>query len=203
MALAYPGRRRIDPRGGIDVLASGGRALSLAGLLLLGGCSALSEEQCRAGDWYQLGYQDGQQGRTRQRLQEYTKACQEYRIQPDGLRWQEGYERGLEGYCQPQLAYSKGRAGQPYRGVCPDDASFRAEYQRGRAVYELHREVSRLEKALAQLHEEQDQLWHHYRHADDPRERAELRHRLRRLEWDEHELRHSLADARQEAAARD
>lgn len=179
------------------------RTLFVSCLLLLSGCSALSEDQCRVGDWYQLGYQDGQQGRTRQRLQEYAKACREYGIQPDGPLWQEGYQKGLERYCLLEFAYSKGRAGERYRGVCPNDANFRAEYQRGYRVYELHRRVEQLEEQLAQLHQEQDRLWHHYRHTGDPHAREELRHRLRRLEWDEHELRHSLWDARQDAASVD
>lgn len=32
---------------------------------LLAGCSSLSEEECRAMSWYNQGYQDGEQGKTR------------------------------------------------------------------------------------------------------------------------------------------
>ncbi|MGL5499365.1 MAG: DUF2799 domain-containing protein, partial [Aeromonas sobria] len=33
--------------------------------VLLAGCSALSEDECRTMSWYNLGYQDGSQGKTR------------------------------------------------------------------------------------------------------------------------------------------
>ena len=83
-------------------------------LSLLGGCSALSEQQCRLGDWYGLGYQDGQAGRTRNRLDEYHKSCAEYAITPDLERWQAGYDKGLAFYCIPELAYAKGKNGDVF-----------------------------------------------------------------------------------------
>ncbi|MBP8051364.1 MAG: DNA repair protein, partial [Aeromonas sp.] len=39
---------------------------------LLAGCSSLSEEECRAMSWYNLGYQDGEQGKTRQATRDYV-----------------------------------------------------------------------------------------------------------------------------------
>ncbi len=40
-------------------------------LLLLTGCSSLSESECRIGDWYGLGYQDGQTGQVRAHFRDY------------------------------------------------------------------------------------------------------------------------------------
>ena len=63
--------------------------------------------------------------------------------------------------------------------------------------------MEQLQGELGKLHEEQDELWRHYRHTGDPRAREELRFKLRRLEWDERDLRDALWDARQQADAAD
>ncbi len=65
-------------------------SLLLVTLLWLSGCSTLSEQQCRLGDWYGLGYQDGQAGRTQARLANYHQDCAEYGITPYLKRRQEG-----------------------------------------------------------------------------------------------------------------
>ena len=75
--------------------------------LLLAGCSSLSEEECRAMSWYNQGYQDGEQGKTRSATRDYQKTCGEYGLRVDEAEWQRGYAKGLELYCIPELAYSK------------------------------------------------------------------------------------------------
>jgi hypothetical protein len=126
--------------------------------VLLAGCSSLSEEECRTMSWYNLGYQDGSEGKTRQQAREYVSTCGEYGLRVDEAEWQRGYAKGLELYCIPELAYSKGQEGQEYRGVCPNDASFLTQYQRGYQEYQLAvrlREISdeldRTERAIDQL----------------------------------------------------
>lgn len=152
-------------------------------LLLLGGCSALSEQQCRLGDWYGLGYQDGQAGRTRTHLDEYHKSCAEYAITPDLERWQAGYDKGLAFYCIPELAYAKGKNGDEYHGVCPNDASFRQRYERGRAEYQVQQQLDEIADELDRLQDERERVWKSYRHSQDDAERHELGHRLRQFEW--------------------
>lgn len=152
-------------------------------LLLLSGCSALSEQQCRLGDWYGLGYQDGQAGRHRTRLDEYHKSCAEYAITPDLERWQAGYDKGLAFYCIPELAYAKGKNGEEYHGVCPNDASFRQRYERGRAEYQLQRQLDDIADELERLQDERERVWKSYHHSQDDAERHELRHQLNQYEW--------------------
>lgn len=163
-------------------------SLLLVTLLWLSGCSTLSEQQCRLGDWYGLGYQDGQAGRTQARLANYHQDCADYGVTPDLKRWQEGYNKGLEYYCIPELAYAKGKSGDNYQGVCPNDASFRQQYDRGRREYQLQQALDQLDADLEQLGREQQELWRQYRHSDDPHVRRELHHRLERLQWQEMEL---------------
>ncbi len=158
-------------------------------LLLLAGCSALSEQQCHLGDWYGLGYQDGQAGRSRSRLEEYHKSCADYGVTPDPTRWQEGYDKGLAYYCIPELAYAKGKNGDEYHGVCPNDASFRHLYERGHQEYQLQQQLADIARELDRLDDEREHLWKSYRHSQDEGERHELRHRLQQMDWQEMELR--------------
>ena len=170
------------------------RILASLLLILLGGCSALSEQQCRVGDWYTLGYQDGVNGKGKERLASYREACSEYGVVPDPARWQSGYDKGLAYYCLPELAYAKGKSGEEYHGVCPNDASFLANYQRGRREYQIQQAFDELRNRLDHLYEERDRLWRNYRHTDDEAARRELRYRLDRLDWMEMDLRHQLLD---------
>jgi len=109
--------------------------------LLLAGCSSLSEEECRAMSWYNLGYQDGEQGKTRTATRDYKQTCGEYGLRVDEDEWQRGYAKGLELYCIPELAYSKGREGHEYLGVCPNDTSFLTQFERGRQEYLLEQRL--------------------------------------------------------------
>ena len=170
------------------------RLITLGLLSGLAGCSALSQEECQSRDWYSLGYQDGQAGKTQGQLQRYAKSCGEYGLRPDAARWQSGYAKGLEFYCIPELAYTKGKAGDEYQGVCPNDASFRASYNKGRREYLFDQELEEINQRLGRIYDERDQLFHRYRHSDDDALRHEIRSRLDRLEWMEMDLRHQLLD---------
>ena len=76
----------------------------------------------------------------------------------DEDEWQRGYAKGLELYCIPELAYSKGREGNEYLGVCPNDTSFLTQFERGRKEFlleqrlgELQQELERTERTIYQL----------------------------------------------------
>ncbi|QFI53760.1 DUF2799 domain-containing protein [Aeromonas simiae] len=130
------------------------RLLILTLPLLLGACSTLSEEECRNASWYNLGYQDGERGRTQQEIPKYRESCNEYGVKVDETEWKRGYQKGLELFCIPELAYSKGRDGVEYLGVCPNDASFLKQYQRGRDEYLLNQRIAELQDELRRLDDE-------------------------------------------------
>ncbi len=164
-------------------------------LLLLVGCSALSEEQCRIGDWYTLGYQDGVNGKPKvPQLASYREACGKYGVTPDPARWQSGYDKGLAYYCLPELAYAKGKSGEEYQGVCPNDASFLANYQRGHKEFMVQQAFNEMHGQLQRLYDERARLWDRYRHTDDESARRELRYRLDRLDWAEMDLRQQMIE---------
>jgi hypothetical protein len=118
-------------------------SLALAVLMWLGGCAAMSEAECRTGDWYGVGERDGRAG-SPSRLGDYAQACAKTNILPDTAEYQRGRERGLLAYCTPENGYREGRNGHSYQNVCaPElDGRFLAAYQRGYERYRLDQRIA-------------------------------------------------------------
>lgn len=128
--------------------------LLLASLVALcGACATLDENQCRSGDWRQIGYQDGLRGHAGTRLSEHQKSCAEHGVVGDANAWQIGYVQGQGQFCTARNGYEHGREGHRYGDVCPPemDALFRPAYTDGRRVSALREEVSALERRLVEV----------------------------------------------------
>jgi len=95
--------------------------LVLAAPLLASGCASISKKDCIAGDWAGLGYGDGAAGRSTTRFADHVKACAKVAVMPDEAQYRRAFERGLLEYCTPEKAYSEGRNGAEYQGVCPPE----------------------------------------------------------------------------------
>ncbi|CAM3119865.1 DUF2799 domain-containing protein [Vibrio mytili] len=98
-------------------------------LALLVGCTATTQELAQAGDWYQIGYQDGITGHTSKTMNELKKLGSVNQGDYD-----QGYLEGVTEYCNPDFAYQIGLSGQYYTGVCEGTKQaqkFRMEWQRG------------------------------------------------------------------------
>ncbi|MFC4161493.1 DUF2799 domain-containing protein [Chitinimonas lacunae] len=165
------------------------KALIVSALLpaLLGGCAALSESECRVGDWYGIGERDGRNGRP-DRIGSYAEACNKYAVLPDIGDYQSGRERGLRSYCLPENGYREGRSGSSYQGVCPAEtaSAFLREYERGRVVYELAQQVDRLDHEVRRLGRDIDRLEDAYRQSKDDKEKHRLSRERRELERRRH-----------------
>lgn len=165
--------------------------------VLLAGCSALSEDECRTLSWYNLGYQDGSQGKTRSVTRDYVAACSEFGLRVDEGEWLRGYEKGLELYCIPELAYQKGREGQEYRGVCPNDSGFLKQYQQGYQEYLLatrlreisdeldrtERDIDALERSIREESNSEQRDYYRAKHYRAIRHYESLRHEYDRLRY--------------------
>ena len=114
--------------------------LLIAALLVLAACTTLSEEECRAGDWFQIGVSDGAEGRGTDRIEAHRRACAPAGIAPDVEAWLRGRERGLRLYCVPPKAYEAGRRGRAIAEGCTA-----AELTRMRPAWEWGRQYWRLE----------------------------------------------------------
>jgi hypothetical protein len=113
-------------------------ALAVAGAIatLAAGCASLSEDQCRQGDWADIGQADGYAGYAMTRLQDHAKACGKLGITPDAAAYSRGRQVGLRGYCTAPNGFNEGRLGNSYAGVCPPNLApaFMAAYDDGRIV---------------------------------------------------------------------
>lgn len=133
------------------------RALTVAAVLLAG-CATLSEEQCRAVNWRELGERDGAQGYASSRLDAHREACSEIGVIPDEELYAQGREQGLMHYCEADNGYRLGRRGERPSEVCPRQLKqdFLDAHEMGFRTYETERElattredIERLESRLA------------------------------------------------------
>ncbi len=113
-------------------------AVSLAALATAG-CASISKEECLAGDWRSIGYQDGLQGATPALLDQHAEACARHDVVPDAAVWRAGYEEGLVSYCTRVGGFQAGVQGRTYHDVCTGEAAdtFLAAYSDGRALFEI------------------------------------------------------------------
>ena len=55
---------------------------ALVACLLAGGCAQMTETQCKATDWYQLGYRDAETYGLRPQVDQYAYQCHAFGVQP-------------------------------------------------------------------------------------------------------------------------
>lgn len=137
--------------------------LLIFGSLLLSSCATLSKNECLNADWLTIGYEDGVQGRSRNRIGSHRKACAEHGITPDLTAYQQGYHKGLVNFCTPGNGYRRGHRGFKYTGVCQGDfeQDFLQGYRAGREIYlenstlsQLNRKLQSTEKKLTETEQE-------------------------------------------------
>lgn len=122
-------------------------AVILAAAMILPSCASISESECAAGNWDDLGYRDGLNGVNRGQIAEYSTKCSEYGFDTDSRSYERGYERGLALYCVPEKGFDRGRDGNSYNGVCAGTLyaeDYRIAFEDGRAEYEIEAEHKRL-----------------------------------------------------------
>jgi hypothetical protein len=128
--------------------------LMVVALGLLGSCASVSQEECLAGNWAAIGERDGRQGQVPATiLARHDSACARVDVTPDRSQWQQGYDRGLAQYCTPSGGLEAGRAGRPYRNVCPASAEprFLDGFELGRAGHRAEERVRSTEREISQL----------------------------------------------------
>ena len=139
--------------------------LSFALFLGLAACASLSEDECRAGKWYDIGFEDGTNGRKAGFLQEHAEACAEYAIKPNASEWQRGREAGLPLYCKRERAYREGSRGKVLSNVCPASmtASLERANRRGLRFHAIEQEIREVESDIRSINAELSGM-----SADDP-----------------------------------
>ncbi len=130
--------------------------------LFMSGCAVMSEEECVTGDWHAIGFEDGANGRTMNRLSRYREACAKHGITADAAAYRAGRDEGLYDYCQPGRGYRVGLSGQSYNGVCHAELErdFVSAHRIGYQLYTLRSEVSRVEYLLYENEDELEDIEH-------------------------------------------
>lgn len=118
--------------------------LSIVAVLALSGCASMSADECAVSDWRTIGFEDGVQGHSGDRLGNHRKACAKHGVAPDFEAYQSGRQEGLRQYCQPSRGFNVGTSGARYNGVCPADMEpdFVAAYNSGHRLYNLRSAVN-------------------------------------------------------------
>lgn len=121
---------------------------------MLGGCAAMNRQECLVGDWHTVGFEDGAKGTNVTRIADYRKACAKYSVAPDLDSYRNGYELGLQTYCQESNGFRVGSSGARYPGVCPTqlEGQYLQGYRPGRQLFELRVGVERANAQLAAGH---------------------------------------------------
>jgi len=133
-------------------------AVILSGAIIgLTGCASISKDECISGNWSDIGYKDGVNGKSRGKLADYAKTCIKYGVEPNRDVYLTAFENGLVKYCTFEQGLKLGENGSSYNQVCSGDLAngFSQGYDEGRAVYEIYREhkslISDYEETLEDL----------------------------------------------------
>ncbi|MCK5728895.1 MAG: DUF2799 domain-containing protein [Methylococcales bacterium] len=133
------------------MMALRGIFLRLIPFLLLSSCATLSQEDCMQGAWFDLGKQDGREGKTFKRLAEHQESCTKYGIGIDREAYNAGRKQGLDDYCQLDNAVDLGLRGYRYRSVCPSEIhpAFLRYNQMAYDVYQDKKNLENVDKRLS------------------------------------------------------
>jgi hypothetical protein len=136
------------------------RILILAAMAVLTGCNSMSEKECLSTDWRTVGYEDGVNGFSGDRIGRYRNACSEHGVTPNLAEYQSGREQGLVEFCKPVNGFRVGARGGGYSGVCPSDLDpqFVDAYQSGRQLYTLRSRVGSAQGEIYSMHAEMEQI---------------------------------------------
>jgi len=132
-------------------------ATGVISTLFLFSCATLNEQQCKTGNWEEIGRQDGSSGFSASRIASHNKACHEHGVQVSPADYQKGYDAGARDYCTPENGYRLGRSGMmSTQTTCPADlaSSFSSAIQKGYSDYQKDlaaREAERKAREIAGL----------------------------------------------------
>lgn len=166
--------------------------LAVSVLAVLSGCASISEERCKRGDWEQIGLEDGARGASPSLVREHAEACSKAGVRPDQVRWQAGWDRGIQRFCQPSVGYQEGLSGRQHSGVCHgrgDTDGFVRANLKGYEIYQAENRLRDYESRLSTARSKFDK-------SKDERERHSLREQMNYLERDIREQRRLISTLR-------
>lgn len=128
-------------------------AAAVMACAVLHGCAVMSEEECRATDWGEKGYEDGLAGKGSGWLREYKEACKNY-VRVDEAAYRDGRRQGAEQYCTRDRAYQNGINGASLTDICDQTSKaseFKTYYNRGANVKNVRDQIAWFDNQYASM----------------------------------------------------
>lgn len=122
----------------------------LASSVLLSSCAVMNEDECRAANWQEVGYNDGTIGLSSNQLAKYVKACSEY-VNVDTAQYNDGRRQGADVFCSDNNAFSLGTQGKAVSDICDvsnNQRNFSIFYTRGMNVYYAKNQLDALDEKI-------------------------------------------------------
>jgi len=118
-----------------------GWAVGALGLMILNACAGGTVQvsstssggvpNCRAANWYEVGFEDGTNGFPTERVQEYRR-CPAIAQQRTLDAYRAGWNDGIARYCTEENGFVVAANGAPNAGTCP--RSLTKGFRRGRRL---------------------------------------------------------------------
>jgi len=169
--------------------------LLLATVIFITGCSSISKEECKTGDWNGIGYRDGMSGKPISRVSSYIEECGKAGSTVDRAMYEKGRNEGLKIYCSRENGFNAGKNGSSMFTECPSNlqSAFMKAYNLGKKVHELKGKLDSVRKDQDELEKKMDDP------VTTPNERTLIRQRLRDLEEKKDSVNRELTRAELEA----
>ncbi|MBC7693413.1 MAG: DUF2799 domain-containing protein [Methylotenera sp.] len=136
--------------------------LALTGLMGLTACShGMSKQDCESADFYQMGLEDGKDGKTTDRLQQMKGQCSGQGVAIAEDKYNYGRQVGLANYCDAGRAKNDVKDGKN-DSICmkdkvpPYQSAYTQEVNNLRA--KNAKELQDLEKSQAKIQQKKDEL---------------------------------------------
>lgn len=143
MKSNQPTVRTMNGHGGqMDTVRRKGLSLVLC-TLFIGGCAAMSKDECLTVDWLVRGHTDGTEGRPSSRVDEYVEACTKHNIPVNVSQYESGRREGVQAFCTRENGFAAALTGYQDVGACtPDNVEhFLSGYEPGRKMYAADKRV--------------------------------------------------------------
>ena len=100
---------------------------------LMAGCTSNQRKECESQNWEGIGYRDGQEGVTMDRVGRLADRCSDYDIEVDAMAYSQGHKEGLATFCDSGNAFDMGERRDEYSGACTNEFKkpFLESYLRG------------------------------------------------------------------------
>jgi len=169
------------------------RFLLLLLIVLVAGCTSLSQDECLQANWQQLGYNHGMQGYSLEQGQEIIASCREFGVTPQLNEYQASYQQGLAVYCEPENGFTLGLRGEAYNSVC-NNTQFRKAWQEGNEHYQVQARKAEIDERLESINRRLDEIRSELSaSAVTSNQRKELRREREQLEDESKDLRRERA----------